>query len=379
MDAGGRQVSVRLACVLKATIIPAGRDRQGTARVKGAGMKRFKRPRDIRVAVIGYGGRYGMGRQHINEMKEAGMTAVAACDLDEARLEEARADFEGIETYRSADALLKKSEADLVTIITPHNTHAGLALKCLGAGRHVVCEKPFAITTDECDRMIGAAKRKKLMLSTYHNRHWDGCILRAVREIRKGVIGEVYRIEAHMGGWGHPGDAWRSSKSKSGGILYDWGVHLLEYSLQIVNSETVEVSGFAKKGVWAKETVWKKDTNEDEGFAVVRFRNGVWLTLCITRLDMNPKQGQLEITGTKGTYVFSNKTWETTTRENGAVVVKRGANPPSEGRRFYRNVADHLTKGKALVITPEWARRPIEILDLADGSAKAGKALRVRR
>ena len=88
-------------------------------------------------------------------------------------------------------------------------------------------------------QLIKEAKKQRLALSTYHNRHWDGCILKAVDEIReKKVIGDVVRIEAHMGGFGKPGDWWRTSKSISGGIMYDWGVHLLEYSLQILGGDS---------------------------------------------------------------------------------------------------------------------------------------------
>jgi predicted dehydrogenase len=311
-------------------------------------------------------------------MKRAGMTPTAVVEIDPARLKAAKADFPGIETYPSASAMLKDSQVNLAVLITPHNTHARLAIQCLRAGRHVVCEKPFAISTAECDAMIAAARRKHLVLSTFHNRHWDGCALNAVRQIRSGVIGEVIRIEAHMAGYGQPGDWWRSSKSISGGILYDWGVHLLEYSLQIVNSEIIEVTGFAKTGYWAPKTAWKKDTNEDEGFAVVRFASGAWVTLMISQIDSNPKRYWLEITGTKGTYLFDYGVYELITHDGNKTVTTKGQNPPSEGNRYYENVADHLVKGKALVITPEWARRPIHILDLANRSAKLGTALKAR-
>jgi predicted dehydrogenase len=176
--------------------------------------------------------------------------------------------------------MLRKSDVNLITIITPHNTHAKLALQCLKAGRHVVCEKPLAITTAECDAMIAAAKKSGVVLSTYHNRHWDGWILRAVEQIKeKKVIGDIYRVEARMGSRALPGDWWRTSQTISGGILYDWGVHLLEYGLQLINSDITEVSGFSKSGYWAPKTKWKKDTNEDEAEAIVRFRNGSTQTL----------------------------------------------------------------------------------------------------
>ena len=341
-------------------------------------MAHFENPADIKVGVIGYGPAFNMGSAHLNEMKRAGMTPTAVADPDPARLLAAGKDFPGIETYASAAEMLKKSDVQLLAIITPHNTHAKLALQCLRAGRHVVCEKPFAITTAECDAMIAEARKRKLVVSTYHNRHWDGCILQAMKTIvEDGAIGDIVRIEAHMCGYGQPGDWWRTSKSISGGILYDWGVHLLEYSMQLMRADMAEVAGFARTGFWAPKTRWKNDSNEDEGYAVVRFKTGQWLSLNISSIDSNPRPNILDVTGTTGSFVMNHGDWELIACEGGVTTRKRGRNPGSEGWRFYQNIADHLTKGEKLVITPEWARRMIHILDLADRSAKAGKALRV--
>jgi len=157
-------------------------------------MKRYGKASEVKVAAIGYGGAFNMGRQHLGGCRDAGMTPWAAVDPDPSRLEAAKKDWPGIETYDSLSAMLKKSEANLAILITPHNTHADLAVKCLKAGCHVVSEKPFAITTAECDRMIAAAKKNRAMLSTYHNRHWDGCILDAVKNIRSGIIGVYDQI-----------------------------------------------------------------------------------------------------------------------------------------------------------------------------------------
>lgn len=339
----------------------------------------FDDPSDIKVGVIGYGGAFNMGKSHLEEMKQAGMTPVAACDLDEDRLKVAEQDFPGINTYTSSTEMLEDSGVNLVAIITPHNTHAELALEALQAGCHVVCEKPLAITTKECDEMIAAAEENDLVLSTYHNRHWDGRILEAVDRIcNQGVIGDIVRIEAHMGAYGQPGDWWRTSKTISGGILYDWGVHLLEYSLQMLGGSMTEVSGYASSGHWAQKTRWGEDTNEDEAFAVVRFDNDQLLSLRITNIDSNPPEGQLEITGTEGTYIMSGGYWKTITHEDDVEVVRQGQNRESEGWRFYQNIANHLAEDERLVITAEWARRPIHILDLADRSAREGHAIETR-
>ena len=342
-------------------------------------MKTFKRAAEIKVGVIGYGGAFNMGRQHLEQMKLAGMSPVAVAEVDSSRLEVAKTDFPGIETYASVKEMLKKSRINLVVLITPHNTHAPLAMECLKAGRHVVCEKPLAITTVEVDAMIKAAKKSGVMLSTYHNRHWDGRILQAVEIIKKQKqIGEVARIECHMGGYGKPGDWWRSNRRISGGILYDWGVHLLEYSLQLIEAPVVEVSGYAHTGLWSGQTKWKNDTIEDEGFLTVRFKGGQWLTLSITQMDSKGKEGWVEITGTRGTLLMDGGHSKLYKQGDGKVVITQMPNPKDEGYRYYENVRDHLVKRAPLIITAEWSRRPIHILDLAVQSAQKGRTLRVK-
>lgn len=342
--------------------------------------KTYSTPAELTVGVVGYGGAFNIGRQHLNEMKAAGMTPLAVVELDPARLEVARADFPGIETYATVAELLARSAVELVTVITPHNTHAELGLQIMAAGRHCVLEKPMAITTAECDALIASAHAHGVVVSTYHNRHWDGWILRALELQAAGVFGDIVRIDLRSGQHARPKDWWRSSRSISGGILYDWGVHLLEYALQLIPSPITEVSGYAFEGYWASQPdfPWAKDSNEDEAQATVRFASGQRINLTVTHLDAMPERGMIKIVGTKATHLIDWQGSETTVAKGGGLVVtERAPNPKSQGEKFYQNIAAHLTTGEPLVITPEWARRPIHILELAAQSAKLGRALPV--
>jgi predicted dehydrogenase len=339
-------------------------------------MKTFSKENEIRCAVIGYGGAFNMGKAHLSQMQAAGMTPVAVAEIDPSRLEVATSDFPGIQTFTTVEGMLNEANPDLVAIITPHNTHAELAMKCLEAGASVVCEKPMAITLEECDQMITVAKKNDLLLSVYHNRHWDGCILEAIERIKtKGEIGEVFRVEAHMGGFSRPGDWWRSSRSISGGIHYDWGVHLIEYTLQVIDSEVVEVSAFSKEGIWT--TNWGTDTNQDELSAIVRFANGAMLNLRITHLDSDPPKGQVVFNGTAGKYLMNQGEYEIYRVSGSESTILKGKNRAGEQEKYYQNVAAALAGKDDLVITAQWSRRTMEILDLATRSATAGRALRV--
>ena len=341
-------------------------------------MRKYKKAGDIKVGVIGYGAQFNMGKLHLEEAANVGMKPTAVVELDEQRLAAAKQDFSGIETYTSVDQMLAESKVDLVTIITPHHTHGELGLKCLRAGRHVVCEKPMAVTTAECDAMIDEAAKQQLMLTAYHNRHWDGCVLQALKVIDSGAIGEVSRVAAHMGSHKFPGDWWRSNKRISGGALYDWGVHFAEYALQMIDSQIVEVSGFSHRGHWVRKSPWKNDANEDETTAVVRFANGVWLTITMSYLDHHRKENWFEITGTEGTLLLSADRWKTVRIEGDQTMTNEGPNVASDWQRYHQNLVDHLVKGKPLIITPQWSRRTIHILDLATRSAEEGVTLKAK-
>ncbi len=352
----------------------------------------FKHPRDIRVGVIGYGGAFNMGRQHLNEAQKAGMTPAVVCEIDPKRLEVARTDFPGIQTFDDVNRMLAQAPVDLVLHITPHNLHFPLALKCLKAGKHVVTEKPFVLTTAQCDKLIAQARRSRRMVSTYHNRHWDGWIRRAVDQVvRQKVIGEVLRINAWMGGYGMPREWWRSSKPISGGILYDWGVHLLDYSLQLLpGARLTEVSGFAHDGFWAgrmpRSHPRKNDCNEDDALVIARFDTGQMLELSVSSIRSYERPGTMEIVGTRGSYTFDFSSFRLNLPQHGkdarsgkpTNMLHSGPHWDSQGYRFYQNIADHLCGRADLIITPEWARRPIHILDLANQSARAGRAMKAR-
>ena len=334
------------------------------------------KPSDIKIGTIGYGPAFNMGKLHFGDAIKAGMIPTAVCDLDNARLETAKKDFPGIKTFTSITDFLQNSGVNLVVVILPHNLHSKIVVQCLNAGKHVICEKPMAMNTAECDAMINASKKNKRMLAIYQSRHWDGCIMKAIEDLKSKPIGDIVRIEAQIGGYYNPGNTWRASKSISGGIFLDWGAHLLQYTFELLDSEIVEVSGYVKNGYWAKKTVWKQDTIEDEGFLVVRYKNGAWSTMRVTSIDSNPGESVVEVTGTEGTYLFTHETWKMIKIKDGVSTTTMGRLPEGQWHKFYENIANHLTKGEELVIKPEFSRRIIHVIDLAFRSAKTGKALK---
>ncbi len=328
--------------------------------------------KEIRGAVIGYGGAFNMGKSHLNWMQEAGIIPSAVCDLDVARLEVAASDFPGVRTYTEATALLEDTGVDLITVITPHNTHAPLAIQALNAGKHVICEKPMCLTAQEATDMIEAAKKNKVMLSVFHNRRHDGDF-QALKEaiVEKKLVGDVFSIQAGFAGYGHPGHWWRSDKAISGGAFYDWGAHFLDWILNLMPGQKV-ISVF---GLFHKR-IWHDVSNEDHVQAVIKFDSGAHADLSFSSIATLPMP-RWRIQGTKGG-ILDDGSIKDGMKLFGFLdemkVQGELRNKPSRWDQYYKDIAAHLTEGAALDVTPESARRVIAILEAAEKSSKTGQA-----
>ena len=321
----------------------------------------------IRVGAVGYGASFNMGKHHLSAISGiAGLEPVAVCDIDPERLVAAQEDFPGIAVFSHIDELLASDCIDLATIITPHNTHAELVLRCLEAKRHTVCEKPLAITSDEVTAMLAAARKNAVMLSTFHNRRWDGDFLTLCRIVREGLIGRVFRIECGFSSYSKARDWWRSDKEISGGAIYDWGAHFTDWVLNLVDYEIASVTGFQ-----VKNPHWHGYTNEDHAEFTIHFKEKCLATLTLSTLSMESKD-RWRVLGEQGSIVYGNDCFVVRSLVKGYQMETEIPFAQGDWHAYYRNIADHLLRGGPLAITPESAARVIGVLDAADRSAANG-------
>jgi len=318
----------------------------------------------IRCAVIGYGGAFNMGKLHAEQMNAAGMQTVAACDLDPKRMEAAARDFPGIRTYTAIDDLMADKEVDLCVVILPHNMHAPVAIQCSEAGKHVIVEKPMCISVAEADAMIAAANKAGKMLSVFHNRRWDGDFLTISDLIKEGMIGQVFHVEACMGGFHEPGSWWRSNKAISGGALFDWGAHIVDWVQLFVPEKIAGVDGYFHK------LRWHSQTNEDHTELVIRFESGATAQVEISSLAASQKD-RWRILGTHGSIV--QPSWdalEVTVDHKGHLAKFKTKPKETRWEGYYDNIAAHLMRGEELIVKPEEARRTIGIIEAAEASSR---------
>jgi len=323
----------------------------------------------VRVGIVGYGGAFNMGKYHADIVKRTpGLEVAAVCDLDQERLKVAKEEQPGAKLYKDVRDMARDDKVDLGVVVTPHNTHAEVALALIEGGKHVICEKPFTVTVQEATQVIEAARKQGVMASVFHNRRWDGDFLTIKEIIADGLIGEVFHVEGYGGGYSHPRHWWRSHKPISGGAIYDWGAHFVDWILNIMPGKMESVYGFVQK------LVWHDVTNEDHIQAIIRFEGGRYAEYQQSSIAAVGKP-KWRILGTLGGILIE-------PRAEAAKVVsfargyKEELEVPfmeSDWDAYYTNIADHLLSGEPLAVTPESARRVIAVLELCEKAARTGQ------
>ncbi|MCR4342260.1 MAG: Gfo/Idh/MocA family oxidoreductase [Gemmatimonadaceae bacterium] len=164
-----------------------------------------------------------------------GLRLAAVVTGNTERREEARRSHPDAVLFDTPARLWKHAaDLDLVVVASPNRTHVPLALAALAAGLHVVVDKPLAPTAVEGRRLIDEARERRLMLTVFHNRRWDGDFLTICRLLREGALGEPLRFESRFERWRPvPKPDWRElgAPEEAGGLLYDLGSHLIDQAL----------------------------------------------------------------------------------------------------------------------------------------------------
>jgi predicted dehydrogenase len=181
----------------------------------------------LRVAAIGNGGIFSIAHAPAWQKVEAA-EIVATCDIDAALAEQASASFPGARSFTDIDEMFRQVAFDIVDICTPHDSHASLSIKALEAGKHVIVEKPIALSLDEAASVLECVRRTGQQLFVAHTRRFDRRWVEVKQLLDSGRIGEPVAGSWHERSWaGFPSDSWRW-RPQNGGILADLGVHVAD-------------------------------------------------------------------------------------------------------------------------------------------------------
>ena len=140
----------------------------------------------------------------------------------------------GMYVYPDYDALLSDETVDAILIATPNNCHKDEAIQAMQAGKHVLCEKPVMMSSEELLEVMEVSRETGKVFYPRQNREWDEDFLIIRKIYEEKLLGETFEIQCRiMGSRGIPGD-WRGIKACGGGMMLDWGVHVIDRIVAMV-------------------------------------------------------------------------------------------------------------------------------------------------
>ncbi|MGZ9584134.1 Gfo/Idh/MocA family protein [Paenibacillus marinisediminis] len=340
------------------------------------------------LGIVGYG---GMGSQHGRMLEDnARIDVVSVCDLKEDRL--AHGKELGYKAYDQYEKMLQDQNVDLVLIATPNHLHKDFAIAAFEAGKHVICEKPVTITSDELEQILAAAERTGKVFMVHQNRRWDSDYATIKKIYDEKLIGEVYNIESRVhGSRGIPGD-WRHSIEYGGGMMLDWGVHLIDRIMMMVNEKITKI-------YCEMSYIWQEEC--DDGFKLLlTFESGKTAHIEVGTLNYQ-NLPLWYVCGTEGTVTIKDWSMEgelvrlETEEAKDATPIVAGAGftktmaPRGEGdvaryplpivetnvKEFYDNFID-VIEGKAEpVIKNSEVMQVMKVIEATFESSRTGQAI----
>ncbi|MBO5223780.1 MAG: Gfo/Idh/MocA family oxidoreductase [Clostridia bacterium] len=248
-----------------------------------------------KLAVIGYG---NMGSWHCKNVKEriSGLEVVAVYDIDEKRRLLAKED--GFIVYDTENEFFK-CEADLVLVATPNNFHKDHCIKAMENGKNVVCEKPACLNLTELEEVIAVSNKTGKLYTVHQNRRFDTDYA-IIKNIVKGkLLGNHFYLNSRLyGNRGFSSAGWKSLYETGGGLLYDWGIHMIDQVLCLFENDR-PISVYA-------ELQRVRMTNVDDVCRVViEFESGVRAQI-IADLWCYVSEARWHLEGSEGSAVIYN-------------------------------------------------------------------------
>ena len=207
----------------------------------------------IKAAIIGLG---KMGMSHAAILGGLpNVELVAACDMD-SLLQSAFKKLTKIQMYTDYKKMIEEVKPDCVYVVTPTKLHYDMVMFALEHGCHVFCEKPFALTVEQGEKMVAMAKAKGLVNQVgYHNRY-IGTFNEMKRLLAEGVIGKPFHFMGEAYGpvvLKSKGGTWRSDKKNGGGCIEDYAAHVLNLINYVTGSNLVDCKGTQMPSIFSNE------------------------------------------------------------------------------------------------------------------------------
>lgn len=342
----------------------------------------------IRVGILGLG-RAGYGMQAAELSARKGKFEIAAgCDLSPARRKRFAHDYAGAKVYAAAEDLIADPSVELVSVATRTPTHVEWAVKALNAGKYVMCEKPIATSQKDSLKLQAADRKHPGKLFIRQNRRYEAAFNDVWDIVHSGILGDIYEIKLCRHNYQRRDD-WQTVLAEGGGQLLNWGPHIVDHALQLLESPVVSVVSELRRIAAvgdAEDHVHLELRGKNGRIADVEISGGVaigepvyWIagtkgslvswderTIELRYLDPKAKLPARRVKlGLMDSFGSPDKlAWVTETRE-----VRKDISPSS----IWDNLHEHLRLGKPFRVKNAEAFEVMRILALA--AASRGKGL----
>jgi len=349
---------------------------------------------EVKFGIIGFG---FMGHIHEKTLNSLEATKVVAiCDIEEGKMVDSIT--KGVEKTTSVDDLLKIEEINTVIISVNNHIHKEVVIKAAKAGKNIICEKPAAMNVKEFDEMIAEVKNEGVLFTVHQQRRFDEDFRTAKEVYDQKSLGNVYTIQSTLYGLNGNMHDWHIFKKYGGGMLYDWGVHLIDQMLYMVDSKITTIFADLKNVI---------NEEVDDYFKIwFRFENGITGEIELGTYFLADKPKWFErhwfIGGDAGsmysdgfepegkiartTRLLKNVAGKTTMTASGPT---RSFGPPQEGVliteelpkvnfdhiMFFENYLNTLAGKEELIVKIPEVRRVLAVMEAVRESAATGRSI----
>lgn len=322
----------------------------------------------IRFAIIGCGRIAPKHAESIAALSEADLVAV--CDILPEQAQ-AFADKYGAEPYTDYKEMLKRTDIDVVTIATPSGIHAEIGIAAAEAGKHILVEKPMAMTLKTADALINACRKAGVKLGVIHQNRFNDSIKLMRKALEDGKFGKLTHGQATVR-WNRNDNyytqaPWRGTKLQDGGVLMNQSIHNIDL-LQWTFGPVESVFGYT-------ETFMRKIEMEDMGAAVIKFKSGA-IGIIEAASTIYPKniEETLNVFGETGSVIVGGiavnriEVWEFPDgeEEKAKIFASQAGDPPNVygfgHREIISDMIQAIREDRVPAIPGEEGRKALEII-----------------
>lgn len=348
----------------------------------------------VNFGIIGFGFMGHVHEKMLDTLKDA--KVVSICDIEEEKMKDSIT--EGVIKTTSVDELLKIEDINTVIVAVNNHIHKEVVIKAAKAGKNIICEKPAAMNVKEFDEMIEEVKSEGVLFTVHQQRRFDVDFRTAKEVYDQKALGNVYTIQSSLYGINGNMHDWHIFKKYGGGMLYDWGVHLIDQMLYMVDSKI--------KTIYADLRTIINEEVDDYFKILFKFENGITgeVELGTYFLADRPKWFERHwfIGGDKGTMysdgfkpegkiarttrLLKNVPGKTTMTASGPT---RSFGPPAEGVliteelpkvdfehvMFFKNYLNAVAGKEELIVRIPEVRRVLAVMEAVRESAETGRSI----